>query len=189
MYRLDGRELLIKSFGISQPTPDERPEKCPILSCEYHHRGFAREYDKRRHTLTHFRGTLVCAFCPASSSLTEKTFERADFFKRHLVSVHSVEPIPPNSESQGQAFTRSARELLSQYGDGSGDCSICCATFANAQEFYEHLDDCVLQAIQQLEPTDFTEPIIEAEDQENTRIYRISERGVVEIEEAIAFNA
>ena len=188
MYRLDGRELLVKSFGVSQPTPDGRPEKCPVLSCEYHHRGFAREYDKRRHTLTHFRGTLVCAFCPASSSLAEKTFERADFFKRHLVSVHSVEPIPPNSESQSQAFTRSARELLSQYEDASGDCSICCATFTNAQEFYEHLDDCVLQAIQQLEPTDVTEPIIEAEDQENTRIYRISEGGVIEIEEAVAFN-
>jgi hypothetical protein len=188
MYRLDGRELLVKSFGVSQPPPDERPEKCPVLSCEYHRRGFVREYDKRRHTLTHFSGTLVCAFCPASGSLTEKTFAAADSFKRHLVSVHCVEPIPPNDESQRQTFTRSARELLNQYEDASGDCSICCTTFANAQEFYEHLDDCVLQAVQQLELTDVTEPIIEAEDQENTRIFRISEDGVVEIEEAIAFN-
>jgi hypothetical protein len=188
MYRLDGRELLVKSFGVSQPTPDTRPEKCPVLSCEYHHRGFVREYDKRRHTLTHFRGSLVCAFCPASGSLMERTFERVDSFKRHLASVHSVEQIPPNSQSPSQAFTGSARELLIQYEDAPGDCSICCATFANAQEFYEHLDDCVLQTIQQLEPTDASEPIIEVQDHESARLYRISEGGVVEIEEAIAFN-
>jgi hypothetical protein len=169
MYRLDGRELLVKSFGVSQPNSDERPEKCPVLSCEYHHRGFVREYDKRRHTLTHFRGTLVCAFCPASGSITEKTFERADSFKRHLVSVHNVEQIPPNGQSQSQAFTGSTRELLNQYEDASGDCSIC-------------------SAVQQQEPTDDAEPIIEVEDQETTRLYRISEGGVGEIEEAIVFN-
>lgn len=33
----------------------ERPEKCPITTCEYHHKGFARKYDKNRHTLTHYK--------------------------------------------------------------------------------------------------------------------------------------
>src|SRR3954451_221146 len=188
MYRLDGRELLVKSFGVSQPNSDERPKKCPVLSCEYHHRGFAREYDKLRHTLTHFRGILICAFCPASGSITEKTFQRADSFKGHLFSVHNVAHIHPNSRNQSQAFTGSARELLNQYEDASGDCSICSAAFANAQAFYEHLDDCVLQAVHQQEPTDDTEPIIEVEDKEITKVYRISESGVREIEEAIAFN-
>ncbi|KAG9619475.1 hypothetical protein KCU64_g22203, partial [Aureobasidium melanogenum] len=39
---------------------NERPEKCPITSCEYHIKGFARKYDKNRHTLTHYKGTMVC---------------------------------------------------------------------------------------------------------------------------------
>lgn len=34
----------------------ERPEKCPIVTCEYHVKGFARKYDKSRHTLTHYKG-------------------------------------------------------------------------------------------------------------------------------------
>ena len=29
---------------------NERPEKCPIPTCEYHTKGFARKYDKNRHT-------------------------------------------------------------------------------------------------------------------------------------------
>jgi hypothetical protein len=36
----------------------ERPEKCPIVTCEYHLKGFARKYDKSRHTLTHYKGSL-----------------------------------------------------------------------------------------------------------------------------------
>ena len=46
----------------------ERPEKCPIVTCEYHQKGFARKYDKQRHTLTHYKGTMVCGFCPGSGS-------------------------------------------------------------------------------------------------------------------------
>lgn len=42
----------------------ERPEKCPIQSCDYHVKGFARKYDKNRHTLTHYKGVMVCGFCP-----------------------------------------------------------------------------------------------------------------------------
>ncbi|KAI7247804.1 hypothetical protein KC335_g18725, partial [Hortaea werneckii] len=76
---------------------NERPEKCPIPTCEYHIKGFARKYDKNRHTLTHYKGTMVCGFCPGSGSAAEKSFNRADVFKRHLTSVHGVEQTPPNA--------------------------------------------------------------------------------------------
>ena len=33
-------------------------------------------------------------------------------------------------------------------------CSTCGVTFANAQEFYEHLDDCVLRVVQQADPSE-----------------------------------
>lgn len=188
MYRLDGRELLVKNFGATQPV-DGRPEKCPILSCEYHHRGFARKYDKQRHILTHYRGAIICPFCPASGSAAEKTFIRIDLFKRHLVSVHSVEQIPTFRQGQSGLFPASAREPLSRPEDASGHCSVCSGTFVNAQELYEHLDDCVIRVVLLQEPSGAVEPSVMDEDHETTGLYRISEGGVREIEEAIAFNA
>ncbi|KAF2270798.1 hypothetical protein CC78DRAFT_549889 [Lojkania enalia] len=130
---------------------NERPEKCPITTCEYHLKGFARKYDKNRHTLTHYKGTMVCGFCPGSGSAAEKSFNRADVFKRHLTSVHGVEQNPPNSRKKsptGRKPYSGAQQNL------AGTCSTCSVTFANAQEFYEHLDDCVLRVVQQADPSE-----------------------------------
>jgi hypothetical protein len=130
----------------------ERPEKCPIQTCEYHTKGFARKYDKNRHTLTHYKGTMVCGFCPGSGSAAEKSFNRADVFKRHLTSVHGVEQAPPNSRRKSptgkKIFTGSTST------EASGTCSTCSVTFTSAQEFYEHLDDCVLRVVQQIDPAE-----------------------------------
>lgn len=131
----------------------ERPEKCPIVTCEYHLKGFARKYDKNRHTLTHYKGTMVCGFCPGSGSAAEKSFNRADVFKRHLTSVHGVEQTPPNSRKKSPS-TSSAKKISSYSHDATGKCSTCSTMFNNAQEFYEHLDDCVLRVVQQEEPSE-----------------------------------
>ena len=131
---------------------NERPEKCPIISCEYHTKGFARKYDKNRHTLTHYKGTMVCGFCPGSGSSLEKSFNRADVFKRHLTSVHGVEQTAPNSrkKSPGNNDRRGGYDVR----EASGTCSTCGVVFANAQDFYEHLDDCVLRVVQQGDPSE-----------------------------------
>lgn len=132
---------------------NERPEKCPIPTCEYHTKGFARKYDKNRHTLTHYKGTMVCGFCPGSGSAAEKSFNRADVFKRHLTSVHGVEQTPPNARRKSPTAGANKRA----FGGGrelSGMCSTCSVTFASAQEFYEHLDDCVLRVVQQADPSE-----------------------------------
>ncbi|KAL8929592.1 MAG: hypothetical protein Q9172_000388 [Xanthocarpia lactea] len=131
----------------------ERPEKCPIVTCEYHQKGFARKYDKNRHTLTHYKGTMVCDFCPGSGSAAEKSFNRADVFKRHLTSLHGVEQTPPNSRKKSPT-TSAAKKTSDFSGDAAGKCSTCSAMFSNAQEFYEHLDDCVLRVVQQEEPSE-----------------------------------
>ena len=131
----------------------ERPEKCPIVTCEYHQKGFARKYDKNRHTLTHYKGTMVCDFCPGSGSAAEKSFNRADVFKRHLTSVHGVEQTPPNSRKKSPS-NATAKKSSSTSHDAAGKCSTCSAMFHNAQEFYEHLDDCVLRVVQQEEPSE-----------------------------------
>ena len=131
----------------------ERPEKCPIATCVYHVKGFARKYDKNRHTLTHYKGTMVCGFCPGSGSSSEKSFNRADVFKRHLTSVHGVEQTPPNSRRKSPGGSTS-RKASAPSHDVSGKCSTCSTTFGNAQDFYEHLDDCVLRVVQQEEPSE-----------------------------------
>ncbi|CAD0091101.1 unnamed protein product [Aureobasidium mustum] len=129
---------------------NERPEKCPITSCEYHVKGFARKYDKNRHTLTHYKGTMVCGFCPGSGSSSEKSFNRADVFKRHLTSVHGVEQTAPNARRRSGGSS-SSKNVHNKIGI-TGMCSTCGVAFANVQDFYEHLDDCVLRVIQQGDP-------------------------------------
>ena len=44
--------------------------------------------------------------------------------------------------------------MSTQAVDATGKCSTCSATFKNAQEFYEHLDDCVLRVVQREEPSE-----------------------------------
>jgi len=132
----------------------ERPEKCPITTCDYNIKGFARKYDKNRHTLTHYKGTMVCGFCPGSGSAAEKSFNRADVFKRHLTAVHGVEQTPPNSRKKSSSSVASSKNLAGYAPDATGKCSTCSATFSNAQDFYEHLDDCVLRIVQQEDPAE-----------------------------------
>ncbi|TVY76035.1 hypothetical protein LSUE1_G007787 [Lachnellula suecica] len=122
----------------------ERPDKCPVVTCEYHIKGFARKYDKIRHALTHYKGTMVCGFCPGSGTSAEKVFNRTDVFKRHLTSVHAVEQIPPNSRKDRPRFGIIGVKPLGYAPDATGKCTTCDQVFSNAQDFYEHLDDCVL---------------------------------------------
>ena len=141
----------LKAHMLTHQT--ERPEKCPIQTCDYHIKGFARKYDKNRHTLTHYKGTMVCGFCPGSGSAAEKSFNRADVFKRHLTAVHGVEQTPPNSRKKTPG-ANNGKKLTGYAPDATGKCSTCAATFSNAQDFYEHLDDCVLRIVQQEDPAE-----------------------------------
>ncbi|KAI9902890.1 hypothetical protein N3K66_002242 [Trichothecium roseum] len=140
----------LKAHMLTHQT--ERPEKCPIVTCEYHTKGFARKYDKNRHTLTHYKGTMVCGFCPGSGSPLEKSFNRADVFKRHLTAVHAVEQTAPNSRKKSSNSASSGQLHAGYAPDATGKCSTCSQTFSNAQDFYEHLDDCVLRIVQQEDP-------------------------------------
>lgn len=155
---------------------NERPEKCPIQTCDYHIKGFARKYDKNRHTLTHYKGAMVCGFCPGSGSAAEKTFNRADVFKRHLTSVHGVEQTPPNSRKGPK---RSTKKQLSDYGpEATGKCSTCDSIFSDAQDFYEHLDDCVLQIVVQEEPSEAVHPLRQAEFEQNSVHEKLSSKSL-----------
>ncbi|KAF2683731.1 hypothetical protein K458DRAFT_304717, partial [Lentithecium fluviatile CBS 122367] len=122
----------------------ERPEKCPIETCEYHKKGFARVYDRVRHTLTHFKGELHCGFCPPPS--TDIFFGRCDIFLRHLTSVHGVEqaPLSRRSELYRTGTIKHPRRPLK--GQRVATCNLCSEPF-DAQGFYEHLRGCVLRQV------------------------------------------
>ena len=114
----------------------ERPEKCPVVTCEYHQKGFARKFDKARHTLTHYKGIWECGFCSGSRSATGSFYSRADVFKRHLISVHGVDRTP----STPPYTVTSSVKMVS--------CFVCSEIQHNAQQFYEHLDGCIIRRVE-----------------------------------------
>ncbi|KAK6416098.1 hypothetical protein LTR95_017497, partial [Oleoguttula sp. CCFEE 5521] len=128
-----------------------RAHKCPISTCEYHVKGFARYYDLNRHTLTHFKGAITCGFCPIDDTNGAKTFNRIDVLKRHLTSVHGVQQIALSSDR-----TRNETSSPSKQGTaGAGaTCSLCAKPFTSPQAFYDHLDSCVVrELVPSVEPT------------------------------------
>jgi len=135
----------------------ERPEKCPVESCEWHTKGFIRISDRNRHTLTHYKGTMVCPFCPVPGTAYGKEFNQVDVFKRHLTMSHIVEQTPPNSREL--ILSSRSRPGIGEDDlrvSGTGLCSICYRMFLTAQEFYEHLDDCVFEVIEMLLPDEWS---------------------------------
>ncbi|KAH7139678.1 putative C2H2 finger domain protein [Dactylonectria estremocensis] len=127
----------------------ERPEKCPIRACEYHIKGFSRKYDRNRHAINHYRGTMVCGFCPGLGSTLEVSFDRLDLFKKHLLDAHKVKPKSPNE--------RLRPESPSPPVDGTysfGGCSICQQIFPSPSAMYDHLEDCVLAVLTYEDPTE-----------------------------------
>ncbi|KAI5455705.1 hypothetical protein BGZ63DRAFT_336773, partial [Mariannaea sp. PMI_226] len=116
----------------------ERPEKCPIRTCEYYTRGFSRKHDRNRHVLNHYRGTLLCSFCPGLGTPQEVSFNRIDLFKKHLGKAHKVPMKPPNGHRP--PGMRSGVQA-------SGYCNACQQTFLSPDDLYDHLDKCVLNVL------------------------------------------
>lgn len=122
----------------------ERPEKCPVESCEYHLKGFARAYDRVRHTITHFREVMVCGFCPETIDSAQRTFNRCDLFLKHLVNAHDAEPVPSVRRDEHYRNGKSSRKPLN--GQEVATCGLCSEPF-DAQGFYDHLRGCALRQV------------------------------------------
>lgn len=121
----------------------ERPEKCPVQSCEYHIKGFSRPHDRARHTIGHFKQTMICGFCPLVASAVEKTFNRCDVFLRHLVTAHRVEQMAVSRQNEYRSEPH-----LQQHPENHkvATCDLCSEPF-DAQGFYEHLRGCTLRQV------------------------------------------
>jgi hypothetical protein len=124
----------------------QRPEKCPIPTCRYHKKGFARRHDRNRHALTHYNGIMICEFCPESG---REPFHRADIFKRHLIFEHGVEETPIAREKARTRIKHATRVVCGT----SSKCSACSVTLYGARDFYEHVDSCILQFVQRSQPS------------------------------------
>jgi hypothetical protein len=122
----------------------ERPEKCPVGDCEYHVKGFARAYDRVRHTLSHFKENMACGFCPTSVFAAERTFNRCDAFLKHLVTTHGIEPTPAGRKDDVYGERIKPQNHLSSQQVAT--CGLCSEPF-DAQGFYEHLRGCALRQV------------------------------------------
>lgn len=118
----------------------ERSEKCPIASCEYHQKGFARKYDKNRHLLTHFKGRIICPFCPGFGTSSENVLSRLHIFSRHLITMHRVKRVSGERRPTQQADK-------SEMKDVTCPSSTCDKKFHSAQEVFEHLDECICTSL------------------------------------------
>jgi hypothetical protein len=129
----------------------ERAFKCPISTCEYHKRGFGRKFDRNRHILSyHFRAEIFCGFCPVFQG-KNKSFSRADIFKRHLISIHGVERTYWGQFHASALAMREQNVCKPEQGI-NGKCNLCEVHFKNPQLLYEHFDDCVIRTIRNQHP-------------------------------------
>ena len=128
----------------------ERPEKCPVQSCGYHTKGFSTPHDLARHTIGHFKQTMICGFCASLTPTSEKTFTRCDLFLRHLVTAHGVEQMTVNRRN---GVDDPKAHLYQELEDHKvATCDLCSEPF-DAQGFYEHLRGCMLRQVSRTSTT------------------------------------
>jgi hypothetical protein len=85
--------------------------------------------------------------------MDEVNFDRVDALKRHLITVHKVEPTKKSKKKPPPPGPAAPIDGLgSRSGNNNARCSICSRVFQQARHWYEHLDDCILSAILQDEP-------------------------------------
>ena len=123
------------------PATADQSKNCPVPVCEYPYERFNRKRDRDRHLAKHYRGTMACGFCPESELESNPSFNRIDDFKEHLRSVHNVIEL---SESDSVADPNDEATMRCKFM-----CSICELDFRSVQAFYDHLDICFAEAVEQ----------------------------------------
>lgn len=118
----DGQSDAGSSMGYSR--------KCPVTTCEYHHKGFSLIAERDKHTMTHAKGYLRCGFQECRSTRDDlgntkdngQRYDSAEHLRNHVLEVHKY-----------------------QYTDMN--CSLCC--FDRDWVNYDlHLDGCIIHAVE-----------------------------------------
>ena len=94
--------------------------RCPIITCEYHNKGFSLEADRDKHTASHFEGDFRCSFysCP----LSRKVFSNVQDLKMHINHNHC----------------QPAHDFI---------CRVCFGYFTQP-DYLGHLEDCVVHIVE-----------------------------------------
>lgn len=137
-----------RRFKVLQSHLLDRPEKCPIESCEFHVKGFACKADKDRHICKHFDGTFKCGFCSIP-----RHFIDCDVFLRHLVGAHGACALQDlHAEPENLDQSRLLRNLRMQSAKDQptlpleAKCNVCSTTF-KPSGMWEHLKGCVIDKV------------------------------------------
>ncbi len=118
---------------LSMKSTAQDPQKCPIITCEYHQKGFSLKVEREKHTITHFEGDIECGseHCCYSSQWPhliedpKKYFDNVEQLKSHVGIHHDLDLF----------------EL------GGFKCFICCRIL-NRSGYFEHLNDCIVHTVE-----------------------------------------
>ena len=65
----------------------EYSRRCPVTSCEYHHKKFALRGERDKHTRTHFQGLIKCGFYHCRSGIF--FFNKVERLVKHVYKHHN----------------------------------------------------------------------------------------------------
>ena len=111
--------------GTKADASMEDSRKCPVTTCEYHHRGFLLKEEREKHTMTHFEGDLRCG-CYNCRPLGRKVFNDLEQLRSHVWEFL-------------RGYTNSGRKGFI--------CSMCSCHF-NGLDYLKHLDDCIVHTVE-----------------------------------------
>lgn len=103
----------------------EYSRKCPVTTCEYHHRGFLLKEERNKHTMTHFKGDIKCG-CYICRFPGGKVFNDLEQLRSHF-------------REYLRGYTNSGRKGFI--------CELCSCQF-DGSDFLKHLDDCIIHTVE-----------------------------------------
>lgn len=84
----DTENTLVNPSGESDVNASmEYSRRCPVTSCEYHHKKFELKGERDQHTSTHFQGLIKCGFYHYRSSIF--FFNNVEHLIKHMHEHHN----------------------------------------------------------------------------------------------------
>ena len=121
------------------PDLTETLVKCPFSVCEVYFTGPVTKVDMDAHMISHYDGDISCIFCREyrpTDPHSHYEFKSVNDLKRHLISVHDVKSTIVDLETDDISLQIAT-------------CRTCLSLFRSPQQFYRHIDNCMLHSIQQ----------------------------------------
>jgi hypothetical protein len=128
---------------LPKPLAPECPEKCPIITCGHHITGFSSTWARNDHTLSHYERIITCGFCTED----QNAYRGVEDLRAHLISVHNAR-VGLTGNFEFDVFAKAEAARMNRDAK-RGKCVVCSVIFPSAQEFFDHLDDCIMMKVLQ----------------------------------------